>query len=76
MSKMMQVRDVPDAIHRRLKSRAATSGLSLSDYLLAELKRSLDRPTREELLERISGRPRVRLTEEPAELVRRERQRG
>ena len=75
MSKMMQIRDVPDSIHRQLKSRAAVSGLSLSDYLLAELKHSLDRPTREELLERIARRPPVRLTEEPAELVRRERQR-
>ena len=73
MSKMVQIRDVPDAIHRQLKSRAALSGLSLSDYLLLELKRTLDRPTRTELLARIAARGRVRLDPEPAEIVRRER---
>jgi plasmid stability protein len=75
MSKMMQIRDVPDPIHRQLKARAAMSGLSLSDYLLAELKRTLERPTREELFERIARRGRVHLTEEPADVVRQERDR-
>lgn len=75
MSKMVQIRDVPDPIHRQLKARAALSGLSLSDYLLAELKRSLERPTRQELLERIARRSPVRLSREPAELVREERER-
>jgi plasmid stability protein len=75
MSKMVQIRNVPDPIHRQLKARAALSGLSLSDYLLAELKRSLERPTRQELLERIARLPPVRLSREPAELVREERDR-
>jgi plasmid stability protein len=70
---MVQIRDVPDAVHRELKSRAALAGLSLSDYLLAELKRTLERPTREELLARIARRPPVRLSRTPAELVREER---
>ena len=39
MSAMIQVRNVPDALHRKLKSRAALEGMSLSDYLLAELRR-------------------------------------
>ena len=45
MSKMIQIRNVPDALHRRLKARAAEAGMSLSDYLLAELRRSAERPT-------------------------------
>ena len=38
MSKMIQLRNVPDALHRGLKARAAMAGMSLSDYLLAEIK--------------------------------------
>jgi plasmid stability protein len=75
MSKMMQIRDVPDPIHRQLKARAALSGLSLSDYLLAELKRGLERPTRQELMERIARRGRVHLDREPADIIREERDR-
>jgi len=37
MSKMIQLRHVPDALHRKLKARAAKKGMSLSDYLIAEL---------------------------------------
>jgi plasmid stability protein len=73
MSKMIQIRNVPDAAHRELKSRAALAGMSLSEYVLAELKRSLERPTRQELFDRIARRPPVRLSRSPAELVREER---
>ncbi len=73
MSKMIQIRNVPDALHRKLKARAALAGLSLSDYLLAELRRSLDRPTRAELLERIAQREPVRVRQRPAAAVRAER---
>ncbi len=38
MSKMIQIRNVPDALHRKLKARAALEGMSLSDYLLAEVQ--------------------------------------
>jgi plasmid stability protein len=72
---MIQIRNVPDAAHRELKSRAALAGLSLSDYLLRELKRTLERPTREELLARIARRGRVHIDPEPAEIVRQERDR-
>lgn len=65
MSVMVQVRNVPDEVHRKLKSRAALSGMSISDYLLREIERSLERPTREELLERLQSRSRV----EPAEPI-------
>jgi plasmid stability protein len=73
MSSMVQVRNVPDALHRKLKARAALAGMSLSDYILAELKRSLERPTREEFLDRLSHRSRVKLKTAPADAVRAER---
>lgn len=53
---MIQIRNVPDDVHRRLKARAAMEGVSLSDLALAELRRSLDRPTRRELLDLVAGR--------------------
>ena len=61
MSKMVQVRNVPDALHRKLKVRAVDSGQTLSDYLLAELERLAARPTRHEMLTRIHSRKRVTL---------------
>ena len=73
MSVMIQIRNVPDALHRRLKSRAALAGMSLSDYLLDELRRVGERPTIEELRARLESRPGVKLSVEPAEAVRRER---
>ena len=73
MSKMIQIRNVPDAIHRALKARAAQAGKSLSVFLLEELRRALERPTRRELLERIAGRARVKGGPPAADLVRSER---
>jgi len=73
MSVMVQVRNVPAALHRKLKSRAALAGLSLSDYILAELERSLERPTRQEFLARLATRSRVETVLTPAEAVRAER---
>jgi antitoxin FitA len=73
MSKMVQVRNVPDALHRKLKARAAMAGQSLSDYLLAELGRIAARPTREEMLGRIHGRTRTRLRTAVATIIRGER---
>lgn len=52
MSKMIQVRDVPDHVHSTLKSRAAREGMSLSDFLKRELTRATERPTAQEWLER------------------------
>jgi antitoxin FitA len=54
--KNLQIRNVPDEVHRRLKSRAALEGRSLSEYALAELVRGLERPTRRELLDRVQQR--------------------
>jgi hypothetical protein len=44
MSTMIQIRNVPDALHRRLKARAALAGMSLSDYLLSEIREVAERP--------------------------------
>jgi antitoxin FitA len=52
MSKMIQVRDVPDSVHGTLKSRAAREGMSLSDFLKRELERIAERPSMQEWLER------------------------
>ena len=57
MSKMIQLRNVPDVLHRTLKARAAMAGMSLSDYLLAEIKEVADRPTLAELRERLHEAP-------------------
>jgi plasmid stability protein len=75
MSKMIQVRNVPDELHRVLRVRAAQAGLTLSDYLLAELRRVAERPTREELLARIAKREPVRSRVRAADAVRAERDR-
>ncbi|MBI5535965.1 MAG: hypothetical protein HY898_24810 [Deltaproteobacteria bacterium] len=73
MSTMIQIRHVPEQLHRKLKARAEVAGMSLSDYLLAELRRYAERPTREEILERIAARSRVVLRESAADAVRAER---
>jgi plasmid stability protein len=75
MSKMIQIRNVPDDLHRVLRVRAAQAGVSLSDYLLKQLRRMADRPTREELLERIARRTPVRSRVRAADAVRAERER-
>jgi plasmid stability protein len=74
MSKMIQVRNVPDALHRKLKARAAVAGQSLSDYLREELGRIAARPTREEMLARIHGRTSVKLKTPAAVVIREERE--
>jgi plasmid stability protein len=75
MSTMIQIRNVPDALHRRLKSRAALAGMSLSDYLLSEIRQVADRPTLDELRARLEQRPSVTPSLPPAQAVRAERDR-
>jgi antitoxin FitA len=74
MSKMIQIRNVPDALHRKLKVRAADAGQTLSDYLLTELERLAARPTRDEMLTRIHSRKRVTLKTPAATVIRAERE--
>ncbi|HEY2946220.1 MAG TPA: hypothetical protein VGN09_27560 [Vicinamibacteria bacterium] len=73
MPKMIQLRNVPDALHRRLKARAAEEGLSLSDYLIAEVRRAAARPSLSELRERLARRAPVDPPLRPARAVREER---
>jgi len=73
MTVMIQIRNVPDELHRQLKSRAALAGMSLSDFLLREIRQVAERPTLEEMHRRLQSRPRTSLPVSPAELVRAER---
>lgn len=75
MSKMIQLRNVPESLHRKLKSRAALEGLSLSDYLLQEIRHLAEFPTPAELRERLAGRAAVEPRISPGEAVRHERDR-
>lgn len=76
MSRMLQLRNVPDDLHRKLKARAALAGMSLSDYVLAEIRRSAERPTLAELRERLRRREPVDPTVSPAAVLREERDRA
>jgi hypothetical protein len=67
--------NVPDELHRRLKSRAALAGMSLSDYLLNEIRQVAERPTLEELRARLEHRTQVTPSVAPAEAIRAERER-
>ena len=73
MSRMIQVRNVPDNLHRTLKAQAALAGMSLSDFLLAEIRRVAERPTVAELRERLRRRSAVGGDVSAAEAIRRER---
>jgi plasmid stability protein len=75
MSRMIQIRNVPDSLHRRLEARAAMAGMSLSDYLLEAARKLVERPTPTELRAQLEARTAVKLSEEPAVAVRRERDR-
>ncbi len=74
MSKMIQLRNVPDALHRDLKARAAMAGMSLSDYLLTEIKEIAERPTLAEFRERLHKRKAISAHIDTAHLIREERE--
>ncbi len=74
MSKMIQLRNVPDALYRRLKARAAMAGMSLSNYLLREIKEIAEKPTLSEMRERLHTRKPVSSEIESARLLREERE--
>jgi hypothetical protein len=73
MGIMVQIRNVPEALHRQLKSRAALAGMSLSDYLLSEIRQVAERPTIDELRARLRSRTETAPSVRPAEAVRAER---
>jgi plasmid stability protein len=70
---MIQIRNVPDSVHRTLKSRAALAGMSLSDYLLKEIRLVAERPTMEEIRKRLEQLEPIALPESAAEVIRAER---
>jgi len=74
MSSMIQIRHVPDDIHRTLKIRAIKNGMSLSDYLLREITQLAKRPTLNDLLARIEKNATVEIKESSADAVRAERE--
>jgi plasmid stability protein len=73
MASHLQIRNVPDDLHRRLKARAAARGQSLSEYLLEEVERLAALPTLEELRERIAARDPVEIAVDPVDVIRAQR---
>lgn len=76
MGVLLQIRDVPDDVHRTLKARAAAAGVSLSEYVRAVLERATDRPTPNELAARIAARGAVEASEPSEAAVRTLREHG
>ncbi len=73
MSKMIQIRNVPDELHRKLKVRAAQEGMTLSNYLLSEIEVVAKKPTMREWLEKVARRDPVEVDEPPEVTIRRMR---
>jgi plasmid stability protein len=75
MQKAIRIRNVPEDLHRKLKARAALESLSLSDYLLREIRQAAERPAIQELSARLASRSKVQVRVRPAEILREERNR-
>jgi len=75
MTRMVQIRNMPEPMHRKIKARAAEAGMTLSDYLLRELKEVAEHPTREEIVKRLAERERFQPKTSPAMVLREERKR-
>lgn len=73
MNKHIQIREIPDRLHRTLKARAAEEGLSMSDWLRRMIERELKRPSWDEMVKRMNALKPVKLTHSAADMVRRER---
>ena len=71
---MIQLRNVPNSLHRTLKIRAAVASMTLSDYLINEIRRSAERPSLDEIRQRLQKRKPVRPRISPTEAVRAERE--
>ncbi len=70
---MIQIRNVPDEMHRQIKARAALAGMSMSEFILQELRRVVRTPSRDELLDRLERLPGIEVEPSPEELIREER---
>lgn len=74
MSKMIQIRDVPDRLHKSLAARAAAAGMSLSDYIKKELEMSAAKWTWQEIEQHLQSLPPIQFSEDPVEILRKERE--
>jgi plasmid stability protein len=70
MKKHIQIRNVPENLHRTLKARAAVAGMSLSDYLLQEVQNIVERPTAAELRQRLRQRRPIQGALDAAAIIR------
>lgn len=73
MTKMLQVRNVPDDVHARLKERARAAGMSMSEYVLRELKDLVDKPSLDDIWRRAESRDSSVSLADAAQLIRDER---
>jgi hypothetical protein len=73
MAKMIQLRHVPESLHRQLKARATLAGMSLSDYLIREVRKIAERPTLDEIKARLAAMGPSRLKTSPTAVIREER---
>ena len=73
MAKMIQLRHVPDALHRQLKARAALEGMSLSDFLIREARKLAEQPTMDEIRARLGAHAPTSLKTSPTKALREER---
>ena len=73
MSRTLRIRNVPEEVYRRLKSRAASAGMSMSDYVLREIEQPLSRPTRSEVFARIAELPPIELDPPSSKVLRESR---
>jgi plasmid stability protein len=74
MSRMIQIRNVSDEVHRKLRIRAAKEGVTLSELLGREARRLAEQPTLDELRQRLLSRARVKVRTSPAAVIRQERE--
>lgn len=75
MPKMIQLRNVPDELHRKLKARAASAGMTLSDFVTRAARKEVERVSDDELLRRLAAQPIVKLRVSPTQIIREERDR-
>lgn len=73
MNKHVQIRELPEATHRRLKVRASEEGLSMSDYIKRLIERDLGRPSWDDMVRRMRALEPVALSESTADIIRHER---
>lgn len=73
MNKHVQIRNLPEAEHRKLKERAAAQGLTITDYVKRLIERELAKPSIQELYERLKTRTPAHLSPSAAEMIRQDR---